>query len=119
MKIMVVNDVELNCKLISWMLESAKHSIVAADSGLEALELVAENTPDLVFMNTKMPDMDGFQTSRLIRQIPSCKYIPIIFLLTTLDQATLSEYPTPGADDILNIPINDHQLLEKIRKYSA
>ena len=119
MKIMVINDVDLNCKLISWMLESEKHSIVAADSGLEALELVAENTPDLVFMNTIMPDMDGFQATRLIRQIPSCKYIPIIFLLTTLDQATMSECSTSGIEDILSIPINDHQLLDKIRKYSA
>ncbi|MCF8367609.1 MAG: response regulator [Bacteroidales bacterium] len=69
LNILVVEDDPLSRKVISWILEKMGHSVIMAESGLKALEEVAKNKPDVVFMDCNMTEMDGFETTEKIRSL--------------------------------------------------
>lgn len=85
-KILIVDDVSSNVLLMKALLGKEKYNLLSAMSGIEALDCIARERPDLVLLDVMMPGMDGFEVAQRLREDEKYKDIPIIFL-TALDDS--------------------------------
>ena len=91
--------------------------MIPAVNGAEAVELARRNPPDLVLMDIMMPEVDGFEATRRLRDFPETRDVPIITL--TAMEGSRTKALEAGADDFLAKPINSGQLLDKVRDWLA
>ncbi len=114
MKILVVDDDD-NIRLIAQMaLGDDDVIVVGADSGKMALELAAQEKPDLILLDMMMPDMDGKTTCAQLKQLPGLKSIPVIFLTAKVQAPEIDSYKTYGAAGIITKPFDPMTLGESI-----
>lgn len=114
-KILVVDDTPLNVKLLVDLLGFHNYEMVAASSGIEALEQVTNERPDLVLLDVVMPGMSGYEVCRQLRENPDTAVLPVI-MVTALDPAQERIHGIEaGADDFLNKPVNQAELLARVR----
>ena len=114
-KILVVDDTPQNVKLLADLLTVKGYAVVTAASGREALELVDKEQPDLVLLDVVMPEMSGYEVCRKIRDNPATAILPVV-LVTALDPAQERlKGLDAGADDFLTKPINQAELLARVR----
>jgi len=78
--ILVVDDSATVRKLISGKLEKSGHNVVSASDGVEALERMSEQVPDLVLLDITMPRMDGYEVCKQIRANPACSHVPVVMI---------------------------------------
>ena len=95
------------------LLEAFGFEVIPAVNGAEAVSLARQDPPDLVLMDLMMPDVDGLEATRRLRDFPETRDIPIISL--TAMEGARTQALEAGADDFLAKPINSGQLLEKVR----
>jgi len=114
-KILVVDDTPLNVKLLNDLLTVKGYAVVTAPNGEEALSRVAEEKPDLVLLDIMMPGLSGYDVCRKIRGDPRTALLPVV-LVTSLDphQERVKGIEA-GADDFLAKPINQPELLARVR----
>jgi len=79
-KILIVDDIPHNLNLLSQNLESQGYRVVAAPSGVVALQIVERTQPDLILLDIIMPEIDGFETCRKLKANPATAEIPVIFI---------------------------------------
>ena len=84
-KILIVEDSPVDSKNLQRILLDAGCAVTIAVTGLDALEKVKTDKPDLILMDVNMPDLDGFATARKLNQAPETKVIPVVFV-TSKDQ---------------------------------
>jgi class 3 adenylate cyclase/CheY-like chemotaxis protein len=114
-KILVVDDTPQNVKLLADLLTVKGYAVVTAASGREALELVNKERPDLVLLDVVMPGMSGYEVCRKIRDNPATAILPVV-MVTALDPAQERiKGLDAGADDFLTKPINQPELLARVR----
>jgi class 3 adenylate cyclase len=114
-KILVVDDTPQNVKLLADLLTVKGYAVVTAASGREALELVDKEQPDLVLLDVVMPGMSGYEVCRQIRDNPLTAILPVV-MVTALDPAQERiKGLDAGADDFLTKPINQAELLARVR----
>ncbi len=114
-RILVVDDVPNNVKLLADLLTVRGYQVVTASDGDEALARVKETRPDLVLLDVMMPRMDGYETCRAIRADPATGILPVI-MVTALDPAQERiKGIEAGADDFLTKPINTQELLARVK----
>jgi len=113
-RILVVDDLLDNCFLLQTILESEGYLVEVADSGQAALESIVSNPPDLVLLDVMMPEMNGFEVTRRLRQNPSLPFIPIL-LVTGYSEPTPADGFDVGADGFIRKPIDFDDLLHQIR----
>lgn len=113
-RILIVDDDPLNVKLLSAKLPADQYEALPAFSGEEALRRTKEDNPDLILLDVMMPEMDGYEVSQLLKSNPATEGIPII-LVTALDgsENKIRGFEA-GADEFLNKPVNDVELLMRI-----
>ena len=97
------------------LLEAFGFEVIPAVNGAEAVELARRHPPDLVLMDIMMPEVDGFEATRRLRDFPETRDIPIITL--TAMEGSRTQALEAGADDFLAKPINSGQLLDKVRDW--
>jgi DNA-binding response OmpR family regulator len=116
-KILVVDD-DLSVRdLICTMLELEGYELLQAQSGQSALQMLQEDTPDLIVLDYMMPGLDGVELSQRIRAIPHCAALPIL-LITAFDKGFSNISPLAlGVDAFLKKPLNPDLLLDQIRTY--
>ncbi|MBO0902262.1 PleD family two-component system response regulator [Jiella sonneratiae] len=114
-RILVVDDVEVNLRLLSARLAAEYYEVVAADSGEAALAALASQPIDLVLLDVMMPGLDGFEVCRRIKATPRLMHVPVV-LVTALDQPQdrLAGLEA-GADDFLTKPVGDLALMSRLR----
>ncbi len=114
-RILVVDDVTANLKLLRTHLSGQGYEVVSAQSGREALEAVNRELPDLVLLDVVMPDMDGFEVCRRLKASTATDFVPVI-MVTALDEV---EYKVrgmeAGADDFVTKPFNKVELLVRVK----
>jgi class 3 adenylate cyclase len=113
-KILVVDDNPKNVKLLAELLKAEDYSVVTAESGEAALRLVATEKPDLVLLDVMMPGMNGYEVCQAIRADPATAILPVV-LVTALDPQERVKGLQAGADDFLSKPVNQPELLARVR----
>jgi len=114
-KILVVDDIERNAKLLADVLEQQGYAIAIAASGPAALMLVETWQADLLLLDIVMPGMDGYEVCQRIRNNPATAILPVI-MITALDpSAERIKGLEAGADDFLSKPVNLGELLARVR----
>jgi adenylate cyclase len=114
-KILVVDDTLRNVKLLADLLAVKGYEVVTASSGQEALDKIEAEQPDLVLLDVVMPEMSGYEVCRKIREIPETRMLPVV-MVTALDPAEERiKGIEAGADDFLTKPINQAELLARVR----
>ena len=97
-RVLVVDDVVQNVKLLEAKLSSEYFDVLTAMNGEEALEVIAKEQPDIVLLDVMMPGMDGFEVCRRIRENPKSAHIPVV-MVTALDQ------PRTGSPVLRPVPM--------------
>src|SRR5664279_2987515 len=114
-KILVVDDVALNVKLLADVLAAKGYRTCSAASGAEALALLEAERPDLVLLDVMMPGMSGYEVCKAIRANPAQAMLPVV-LVTALDPAEeRAKGLDAGADDFLSKPVSQTELLARVR----
>jgi two-component system cell cycle response regulator len=114
-RVLVVDDILSNVKLLEAKLTAEYFEVVSAYNGVDALARVAEHTPDIVLLDVMMPGMDGFEVCRRIKSDPKTAYIPVV-MVTALDQPSDRVAGLDaGADDFLTKPVDDAALFARVR----
>ncbi len=114
-RILVVDDTPANVKLLTDVLTVKGYTVSTASSGAEALERIAAERPDLVLLDVVMPGMSGYEVCQRIRANPATGILPVV-MVTALDPAgERIKGLDAGADDFLTKPINQPELLARVR----
>jgi two-component system alkaline phosphatase synthesis response regulator PhoP len=113
-KILVVDDEPDIVEFISYNLRSKGYQTATAADGIEAIRKAKEFKPDLILLDVMMPNKDGMQTIRELRQTPGFESIAIIFLTALSDEKSEIEGLNLGADDYIAKPIKPELLLTRI-----
>jgi CheY-like chemotaxis protein len=114
-KILVIDD-ELSIRLLLENFLSGEYEIVSKCDGLEALEWLEGNLPDLIICDIQMPNMDGYDYLKLVRQRGYTKHTPVIMLSGTETSKERIKCYKLGAQDYLTKPFNPEELEELIKK---
>ena len=114
-RILVVDDVPANVKLLEVRLLAEYFEVLTAFSGADALEICESGKVDVVLLDVMMPEMDGFEVCRKLKADSATAHIPVV-MVTALDEvADRVRGLESGADDFLTKPVNDLQLLTRVR----
>jgi diguanylate cyclase (GGDEF)-like protein len=115
MKIMVVDDSATFRTAVARMLARMGHEALLAENGLQAIDRIRDEHPQLVLLDARMPVMDGYEAARRIREMLSDDWLPIIFLSASEDDQDLEKGIEAGGDDYLVKPVSYVVLHAKIR----
>ncbi len=113
-RLLVVDDVPQNGRLLEAMLSPHGYSVTLAYSGSEGLEKVRTEHPDLVLLDILMPDMTGYDVCRRLREDPATRLLPVVMLTSSGDQDKVDAIEA-GADDFIARPFNPQELLSRVR----
>jgi two-component system, cell cycle response regulator len=114
-RVLVVDDVPANVRLMEARLSAEYFDVITALSGQEALAVCERAECDIVLLDVMMPDMDGFEVCRRIKANPATHHLPVI-IVTALDQASdRVKGLEAGADDFLTKPVSDVALIARVR----
>ncbi|MEO8756015.1 MAG: response regulator, partial [Casimicrobiaceae bacterium] len=113
-KILVVDDIPQNVKLLADLLAVKGYGVATAANGEEALAQVAAVNPDLILLDVMMPGMSGYDVCRKIRENPDTALLPIVFCTSLDPQQERINGIAAGADDFLSKPINQPELFARV-----
>ena len=112
-RILVVDDLPPNVRLLEAILTPRGYEVVAANSGREALERVAAEPIDLVLLDILMPEMDGYEVCRALRADASTSFLPVVMITASGEQEKLAAIEA-GADDFIAKPFDQAELLARV-----
>lgn len=114
-KVLIVDDDVQTLRLVGLMLERQGYKILAANNGTQALTMARADQPDVIILDIMMPDMDGYEVTRRLRNEPETAQIPVlVFTAKTEVDHKISGYEA-GADDYLTKPIHPAELTAHLR----
>jgi putative two-component system response regulator len=116
--ILVVDDIPTNIRILERKLLKENYTIISANSGKAALEMVEKNEPDLILLDVMMPHMSGFEVCKILKSNPKTKSIPIIFLTARVESEAIVTGLNAGAVDYVAKPFNHAELLSRIKTHT-
>lgn len=114
-KVLVVDDNEQNLELLQAYLETLGCRVLTARNGLEALQSVAQQKPDLILLDIMMPKMSGFEVCRKLKGDEKTRDIPVIMVTALNELGDIERGVESGTDDFLSKPVNKLELLTRVR----
>lgn len=117
MLILAVDDNPRNLQVLGTLLSENNYEIAVAQNGLQALEFVKKNTPDLILLDIMMPEMDGYEVCRKLKSDIGTQHIPVIFLTAkTATEDIVKGFETGGVDYVIK-PFNSAELLARVKTH--
>lgn len=117
LRVLVADDIATSRLAVVALVESLGHACQQASSGTQALRCIDEDRPDIVLLDLLMPDLDGFEVTRLIRARVTDKWLPVIVTSSLEGDEHFIHALSMGADDYLVRPVKPAILLVKLRQY--
>src|SRR4030066_2411780 len=116
-KILVVEDDLMNLNLICEILKTEGYTVHYAMNGVEAIDI--KMLYDLILMDIQLPSMDGIEATRIIKNMPNYKKVPIIALTAYAMGGDKERFLAAGLDDYISKPLNISDFLIKVNKYCS
>ncbi|MES2711797.1 MAG: PleD family two-component system response regulator [Pseudomonadota bacterium] len=114
-RILVVDDVAANRRLLEARLRAEYFEVSQAASGAEAIAIALSWAPDVILLDVMMPVMDGFECCRLLKAEPETQHIPVVMVTALIDADERVRGLEAGADDFLSKPVSEATLLSRLR----
>jgi len=115
-KILIVDDEKDFVRIVKQTLVSGGYQVLTAGDGKEAIEKVRNEAPDLMILDINMPDMDGYEVCKKLRQDPVYRRLPIIMLTVRKDVKDQVKGMELGSDEYITKPFNPEELLIRVKK---
>lgn len=114
-RVLIVDDIPTNVRLLEARLTAEYYEVVTASSGAQALDICQTQDIDIVLLDVMMPEMDGFEVCRRLKANPKTHHLPVL-MITALDQPSdRVQGLDAGADDFLSKPVDDTQLMARVK----
>ncbi|MBV6392569.1 MAG: Phosphate regulon transcriptional regulatory protein PhoB [Anaerolineales bacterium] len=114
-RILIAEDEPDIRELVAFTLRFAGHEVVTTNNGEEAYHKAQEIIPDLIMMDVRMPRMTGYDACRAMKQIPSLRDIPVVFLSAKGQETEIQSGLEAGAEEYLLKPFAPDQLVERVK----
>ncbi len=114
-KILVVDDLEPNLRLLEAKLKSEYYTVYTANNGFDALDLAKQKDPDIILLDVMMPKMDGFEVCKKLKGNPETAGIPVVMVTALTEQEDRVKGLECGADDFITKPIDEFHLFARVR----
>ena len=115
--ILIVDDTPKNIQVIGSILMQQKYRISVAKNGREALKVVKNVKPDIILLDVMMPELDGFETCKQLKESPETRDIPVIFLTAKIETEDIVKAFELGAVDYVIKPFNAKELLVRVNTH--
>jgi two-component system cell cycle response regulator len=115
--VLIVEDNELNMKLVRNLLQIGGYRVLEAESGEKGIELARSHNPHLVLMDIQLPGIDGFEATRIIKKAPNATPIPVIALTSYAMRGDEEKAREAGCDGYISKPINTRSFLKTLETY--
>jgi CheY-like chemotaxis protein len=115
--ILLVDDEQATVRLLEMNLVRAGYEVLKAYDGVQALEVVRQTPPDLMFLDVTMPRMDGAEVLRTMKSDPELKEIPVIMFTANREQEDMDQALRDGAEYFVAKPVNPVELMGMIKRF--
>ncbi|RJQ60510.1 MAG: response regulator [Desulfobacteraceae bacterium] len=115
--VLVVEDNELNMKLVRTLLDFDGHRVLTATDAEKGIQLARAHHPDLILMDIQLPGMDGLTATRIIKEDPSLKDTPVVALTSFAMQGDEEKALDAGCDGYITKPIDTRDFRKSIHRY--
>jgi CheY-like chemotaxis protein len=116
-RVLVVEDNALNMRLIQDILEPLQHDVVEAKNGLEALEILRQDRPDLILLDVLLPGMNGIDVLKHIKTNPALTAIPVVVMTASGDSSVHRQCVEAGCNGFVLRPFTRKVLLDALKPY--
>lgn len=114
--ILIVEDQEDNRRILRDLLTAKGYKTIEAVTGLEGVEMAGKHVPDLILMDIQLPELDGYEATRRIREVPDLQGIPIIAVTSYALSGDEVKAREAGCDGYVSKPFSPRALLEIIQQ---
>ncbi len=114
-RILIVDDVPINVRLLSSILEIEGYQVSSATNGPDALAAMPEAAPDVVLLDVMMPGMDGFEVCRRLKADSATAHVPVVMVTALQETSDRVRALEAGADDFLTKPVDDVEVLARVK----
>ncbi len=114
-RILVCDDTPANREILQEILSAVGFSVTTVDSGEAVLPALAEQMPDLVLLDIRMPGLDGFEVCEWIKRNPETEFLPVVLVTAFGERRDRVRSTQVGADDYLTLPVNRLELVARVR----
>ncbi len=121
-RILIVDDIEANRRLLQAKLEAQYHSVLLASNGPQALDMAREHKPEIILLDVMMPGMDGYEVCRRLKADAATNHIPVVMVTALSDTEDRVRGLDAGAEDFLTKPVDDFLLTSRVNtlmRYNA
>jgi CheY-like chemotaxis protein len=115
--ILVIEDNELNMKLVKGLIKIGKFCLLEANDAESGIQQIREQRPDLVLMDIQLPGMDGLSATKIIKEDPELKDIPIVALTSYAMQGDEEKALAAGCTGYITKPIDTRNFLKTVSEY--
>ena len=116
-RILVVEDTEDNRQIIRDLLSSVGYELIEAADGAAGVAMAQQERPDLILMDIQLPEIDGYEATRRIRDIPELAKVPIIAVTSYALSGDEAKTREAGCDGYVAKPFSPRDLLAKVRQF--
>jgi putative two-component system response regulator len=113
-KILVADDLPANREVLAEILLEAGHDVISVDGGEKMFEVLERDRPDLLIVDVRMPDLDGFTVCQRVKQRPETEFLPLILITAMRDMLNRRHGMSLGADDFIISPVNKLELRARV-----
>src|SRR6202789_4646416 len=114
-RILIVDDVPANTRLLEAKLSAEYYQVASARDGFEAIRQARAWQPDLILLDVMMPGMDGYECCRHLKENENTLHIPVVMVTALGDSAERLRGLEAGADDFLTKPVEYDTLMARVR----